>query len=86
MASDKAQREKQQLKQVMQTANLHKDIQKYVLETPWAESVADFFDLVKATDYEEELVTLVNANVESQKTSPLQKSRIRAAWRAAKPR
>ena len=71
MANDKVQWEKQQLMQVLQTANVQEDIQKYVLETLLEESVADFFGLVKADDFEEELMKLLNDNVASQKESPL---------------
>ena len=54
MASDRTQREKQQLVAILKNANVHEAVQQYVLTTLCAESVADFYGLVKADDFEEE--------------------------------
>ena len=82
--ADKEAREKALLVSVLKTAKLHDDISKYILETLGVSSVSDFYGLVKESNYEDELVTLIVSKIETQKDNPLMYARIRAAWRAAK--
>ena len=83
MAS-RQERDLQQLKNLLKAAQVHVDIEKCVLEALHAESVTDFFGLVKVDNYEDELITLIHSQVDSQKNVQIQKSRLRAAWRAAR--
>ena len=83
MAS-RQERDLQQLKNLFKAAQVHVDIEKYVLGTLHAEFVTDFFGLVKVDNYEDEIITLIHSQVDSQKNVQIQKSCLRAAWRAAR--
>ena len=85
-SKEREARELAQLQGIFRQAQVHTDIQQYVLaeNSLGAASVSDFFGLVKAHAYQDELVSMVVKGVDSQKDNPLQVSRIRAAWRAAR--
>jgi len=69
------------LKAVM--TKCHADVIAYVVTTKGCENIQDFTNLVKHSEYEEQLNAKVLAHT-SQKDSDVQLSRLRTAWLAAK--
>jgi hypothetical protein len=82
--TDRAAREKAALEGVFKSCNVAEAVRKYIIDTLGAASVSDFYGMVSEEKFEQELIELILDNVASAKDNPLQTSRIRAAWRAAR--
>ena len=82
--SDRAARELAALEGVLKSCNIAQPVKDYIIKTLGAASVSDFYGKVSEGAFEQEIVTLILDKVASAKDNPLQTSRLRAAWRAAK--
>ena len=83
MASSKEGQARQQLINILKAANVHEEIQAYLLDQVKAASLVDFVGLVKVETCEDDLVETLVAQT-WKRDALLEHSRVRAAWRAAR--